>query len=49
VCENPGWRAVAALYERRSGSFRDPAVIERRDVRLKAQLVGEVKVLSKST
>jgi hypothetical protein len=30
LCENAGWRAVAALYERRSASFRDPAVIDRR-------------------
>jgi hypothetical protein len=30
ACENPGWRAVAALYERRSAPFRGPAVIDRR-------------------
>ena len=30
LCENAGWRAVAALYERRSASFSDPAVIYRR-------------------
>jgi hypothetical protein len=28
--ENHGWRAVAALYERRSAPFRGPAVIDRR-------------------
>jgi hypothetical protein len=30
LCENPGWHAVTALYERRSASFTDPAVIDRR-------------------
>ena len=29
-CENPGWRAVAALYERRSALYSAPAVIDRR-------------------
>jgi hypothetical protein len=30
LCENPDWRAVAALYERRSASFSHSAVIDRR-------------------